>query len=177
MHDSRAGLGRYYRYSPRKVSELGHRKFSTKVGDEVWIDLPLIHESVLRRIATGTDRYAAIGLPARYMLVTGDGEKRRPEENPYETPAQAHHRAQLQEQVWNRVWVGRGLYAAIVLVTAYLMLFPIFHAALPWGACASAFCFISDLLRPFVHVLRFALAPWIDSYLSNPGYLALGWGR
>jgi hypothetical protein len=26
-------------------------------------------------------------------------------------------------------------------------------------------------------VLRFAVAPWIDSYLSNPGYLALGCGR
>ena len=175
MHDSRTGFGRYYRYSPRKVAELTHQRFS-RADDGVSIDLPLIHESVLQRIKAGTDGYAPIGLPASYELVMRDGTKAALSKNQYETAHEAVIRARLQEQIWDRVWVGRALYAAIVFVTAYLILFPIFHAALPFGACASPFCFISDCLRPIVQPLRFAVASWIDSYLSNPGYFALGVG-
>ena len=76
IHDSRAGVGAYYRYQPRKIAawlhpvrpstlslrdpEIRDEKRNARKG---LIRQPLIHESAIARIANGTDGYAPIVLP------------------------------------------------------------------------------------------------------------------
>jgi uncharacterized protein (DUF2235 family) len=86
MHDSRQGIGSYYRYQPRRIEAfldpptertLGMRdpnvrkaKPETKKSElQGLIAVPRIHESVFRRLLDGTDGYAPISLPRRLRLV------------------------------------------------------------------------------------------------------------
>jgi hypothetical protein len=75
IHNSRAGVGSYYRYQPRRIgvwmeplrrSLLARRHPDLKSG---LIRVAKIHESVAARIASGTDRYAPITLPGRIKVV------------------------------------------------------------------------------------------------------------
>ena len=81
IHDSRAGLGAYYRYQPRKIAAwLDPTDAATlslrdpAVKDTTGRPCGLLrsvrmHESVINRIATGTDRYAPITLPGTFTIV------------------------------------------------------------------------------------------------------------
>src|SRR5688500_9871123 len=88
LYDSRHGLGGYYRYGPRKIYDLCHRRASRREDDEVTIDVPKIHESAIDRVVNGAHAYAPIGLPARYAVVRRSGEIVEGEHNPFETPQQ-----------------------------------------------------------------------------------------
>ncbi|UEM11937.1 DUF2235 domain-containing protein [Bradyrhizobium barranii subsp. barranii] len=57
LYDSRAGFASYYRYEPRHFAPPRDKQ-------SAYIPFPKIHESVLVRIATGTDAYAPVTLPA-----------------------------------------------------------------------------------------------------------------
>jgi uncharacterized protein (DUF2235 family) len=65
LYDSRAELSAYYRYSPRQVPVLSYQ------GTEI---RPIIHGSVVLRMAYGSDRYAPISLPHRFWVLAPDGE-------------------------------------------------------------------------------------------------------
>jgi uncharacterized protein (DUF2235 family) len=81
IHDSRAGLGSYYRYQPRRLAGLldppsaecrinRDPALSTEPGKpRGLLNRIAIHESVAARIAWGTDRYAPITLPERFAIV------------------------------------------------------------------------------------------------------------
>jgi Uncharacterized alpha/beta hydrolase domain (DUF2235) len=71
IYDSRGGWRGYYRYGPRKLSELCREKTRWY---EVQIDVPKIHESVFKRMSTSARPYAPIGLPDVYEVVTDDCE-------------------------------------------------------------------------------------------------------
>jgi T6SS, Phospholipase effector Tle1-like, catalytic domain len=60
-HDSRSGLGVFYRYSPRTVgrNERG--------------DAPIVHYSVAEKMVFGCERYAPIGLPSVAHVLLPDG--------------------------------------------------------------------------------------------------------
>jgi uncharacterized protein (DUF2235 family) len=63
MYDSRAGLGAYYRYDPRRLeAPMDHQ--NARVG------CPKIHESVIWRMAAGTDAYAPLSLPKELRIVS-----------------------------------------------------------------------------------------------------------
>jgi uncharacterized protein (DUF2235 family) len=81
IHDSRAGIGAYYRYQPRKIAAwLEPVRLSTlslrdpEIRDDRknvrkgLIRQPLIHESAIARIASGTDGYAPIALPDNFVI-------------------------------------------------------------------------------------------------------------
>ena len=88
MHDSRSGIGAYYRYQPRKIAawlepvrestlslrdpeiqrEHKNRKGHIQRAPKGLIRKPLIHESAIARIATGTDGYAPIVLPDDFAI-------------------------------------------------------------------------------------------------------------
>jgi hypothetical protein len=59
IHDSRSGLGVFYRYCPRTVGDNGGP--------------PLIHYSVAEKIAFGVDRYAPVSLPDTANVLMPDG--------------------------------------------------------------------------------------------------------
>lgn len=65
-HDSRAGVGVAYRYQPRSISQL------MNTADRRGQPRPLLHHSVIRRIAFGTDRYGPLSVDTD-IDVLGEG--------------------------------------------------------------------------------------------------------
>lgn len=105
MHNSRSGIGAYYRYQPRKIAAwldppdprslmLRDPAIRNDKGEEHGLLCKVrVHESVIARINTGTVRYAPISLPKSFEIVPPqrEGEKiRQAVSNQGETAAQAY---------------------------------------------------------------------------------------
>jgi len=77
IYNPRAGLGAYYRYDPRRLDPPRDRQGAC-------IPNPKVHETVVWRMAMGTDAYAPLSLPNGIRVVTGsrrtadDGEPNAP---------------------------------------------------------------------------------------------------
>jgi hypothetical protein len=112
-HDSRSGLGSYYRYQPRSVMRL-----SRDTTAHVRVRRPKIHESVFTRIQAARQEYAPVVLPEHYAVVKNGGTIVEPE---IEHPTQARARAAQQESVWDLVWQRRILYFLTVAVTLFIL--------------------------------------------------------
>ena len=81
IHDSRKGMAAYYRYQPRKVAAWLHPVENRTLGlrdpaitgadgkPQGLLRSVKVHESVIARIASGTDRYAPITLPETFEIV------------------------------------------------------------------------------------------------------------
>ena len=81
IHNSRKGLGIYYRYRPRRISVWLDPPEQSTLGlrDPVIVDdsgrargllrRVKVHESVIGRILNGTDDYAPLGVPASFEIV------------------------------------------------------------------------------------------------------------
>ena len=101
IHNSRAGLGSYYRFQPRKicayVNPADDPSHPPMYRDRILRDPEIardgfpdhglltevkIHTSVIARIRNGTDGYAPINLPAHFIVYPTD-----PDEEPKEGPA------------------------------------------------------------------------------------------
>jgi uncharacterized protein (DUF2235 family) len=65
IYDSRAGLGAYYRFGPRRLDPPRDRQ-------DACIPQPKIHETVLWRMAVGSDAYAPLSVPNELLVVTDD---------------------------------------------------------------------------------------------------------
>ena len=157
IHDSRAGMAAYYRYQPRKIAAwldpvdrrtLGLR--DPAITDDRGRSRGLlrsvkVHESVINRIATGTDRYAPITLPKTFSIVPPQVEGENVPQADNQAPApptdQAHAeshgdrhlrarlmdeaaagaRASATEAIWNFVWWRRITYFATLTPTLLLL--------------------------------------------------------
>ena len=168
LYDSRSGLGGYYRYGPRNLSELCHDKFSENPGDQVNIRLPKIHESVFRRIQNNAHPCAPLGIPADYEVVTDTGQILPASANPYETPLRSQARAKAQESVWNTVWKRRIVYFSTVLATAALVIFPLLKSLPASDEYSSPVRWISDLIRLLSSFLPSVADPWVNGYARSP---------
>jgi uncharacterized protein (DUF2235 family) len=69
VYNSRAAFGAYYRYDPRRLDPPRDRLGAT-------ILCPKVHESVIRRMAAGTDAYAPFNLPHNFRVVIGAASSR-----------------------------------------------------------------------------------------------------
>lgn len=80
MHDSRSGIGAYYRYQPRKIGAwldptddrylmLRDPDIRDNDREHGLLRRVRVHESVIARIDTGTVRYAPIGLPEAFEVI------------------------------------------------------------------------------------------------------------
>ena len=167
IHDSRAGVGAYYRYQPRKIAAwldpVDARTLSLRdpaITDDRGKSRGLlrsvkVHESVINRIATGTDRYAPITLPKTFRIVppqAARGERSpgrqsdaRPGSSgglskPMIDPAFARDwritlaadaRAGAMESIWNLVWWRRIIYFVTLAATLLLLSLPLMVGRLP----------------------------------------------
>ena len=193
MHNSRAGLGAYYRLLPRKLEKLADTsrfrfqyrpwKLPKPSADNlVKIDLPKIHHSVFDRIKTKGLGYAPIVLPKKYAVVMPNDSIMDLGAKTLEAGDRAELRARAQEEVWDLVWQRRIAYFATLSATACLVL-------LPWANLLSSFnwiwplseledgekciksslCFVAGipkLLGVFLPAFAFK---WVDTYSANPG--------
>ena len=126
MHNSRRGLGVYYRYNPRNVWKLCH-----DADNRVEIDEPKIHHAVFKRIANNTAGYTPPGLPTSYRLV--DAQGRISELNPptFEAASGRERRAELLSRAQHHVFWRRVLYYGFVAVTLALLAMPYYRAPIP----------------------------------------------
>src|ERR1700730_8300830 len=168
LYDSRHGLAGYYRYGPRKIYDLCHMRFSQRRDDEVEIDIPKIHESALRRIATEAHPYAPIGSPAKYAVVTEDRRVLPLARSPYESAAHAQARTKAQERGWNIVWFRRVGYFATVASSLYLALYPLARALPRQDEFSTTLRPLSDLFRLVGSALPGMFEPWLNAYARNP---------
>jgi uncharacterized protein (DUF2235 family) len=170
--NSRAGLGSYYRYDPRRVSAMCDDEYN-----KVWIKTPKIHHSVFDRIAGQYLTYTPHMVPQTYCIV---GPKGDIVDNVYEKPGEAKARANNLERAWDLVWWRRGVYFLTLALTLQLVLFPwIWEPAKDAQSCVGPFCFLG---AGIVAVGSF-LPGWLDLWLTafrisiNPFLvLALGLG-
>jgi len=169
LYDSRAGLGAYYRYGPRKVADLCN---DPHVG--VSVPMPKIHESVFERIDSGCNAYAPIGLPPNYVIVSRSGQITPLGSATFETPASAPARHAAQEKLWNYVWMRRIAYFATLAASLHLAAFWLFHNQHKEHEFDSHFRMVSELVRFVESFLPNSLHWWTDWYAGNPEWFAGG---
>jgi uncharacterized protein (DUF2235 family) len=173
LYDSRSGLGSYYRYGPRKLADLCDEKLSNKPGDAVLIRLPKIHESVLKRIQNNAHPCAPLGIPAKYEVVTDDGQVLPASANPYESAIHSQARENAQEFVWNIVWQRRIVYFLTVLISAALVIFPLLKSLPASDEFSSPIRWLSDLIRLAGSFLPSVADPWLNGYARSPVTFAI----
>jgi uncharacterized protein (DUF2235 family) len=72
LYDSRAGWASYYAYAPRRIYV--RRDPTAPIGSvPPQFILPIVHGSVIMRMAYGTDRYSPISLPHEFWVLAPDG--------------------------------------------------------------------------------------------------------
>ncbi|HUQ89169.1 MAG TPA: DUF2235 domain-containing protein [Vicinamibacterales bacterium] len=207
IHDSRAGMAAYYRYQPRRIAAwLDPVSWTTlslrdpAITDEEGRSRGLlrrvkIHESVINRIATGTDRYAPITLPEAFNVVPPqvEGETAPQADNqgpapPLESnrpkpmvthalrarltdPIEAGARASVTEKIWNYVWWRRLTYFATLTSTLLLLALPLFVGRLPTPpVLADGRTGIGGVIRLSTLVLPDFAGKLVEVYANNPFY-------
>jgi Uncharacterized alpha/beta hydrolase domain (DUF2235) len=172
LYDSRNGVGGYYRYGPRKIAELSDTKFLLRKSDLVNNGPPIIHETAITRARRGAHRYAPIGIPQNYTVLTDDGIK---PQAPFETDDEAKARCKAQEDVWNFVWRRRFIYFITVFASLYLLIYPLATKVDPSAEYETPLTLVSTAVRALGQVLPGALSIWIDAYARDPShFLTLG---
>ncbi len=167
LYDSRKGIQRLYRYSPRKLADLCDTLWQGP-DDRVLIQRPKIHRSVFDRIDSGIDQYNPIGLPARYEIVQDDGTIT----SSLESEEQARLRTTLQERAWDLVWWRRAANVAIAVLCAFILVYPLlirFNPENEFGGLRP----ISDTIRFIGVFLPAAAEIWINAYARSPGLLLI----
>ena len=185
LYDSRSGLGIYYRFGPRRLYELCHQKFSRTTGDEVHVQTPKIHESVLKRIQNHAHVYAPIGVPAHYDVVvtepSADGESASfrlvslpdvgpaGQHNVYELAGDAVARVNCERRmIWPSVYLRAGFYYLTVIVTIAFVMFPFSGRPDPLGERESALRWMSDIIRAVSSLLPGWASQWMLGYAEYP---------
>jgi uncharacterized protein (DUF2235 family) len=203
IHNSRAGLGAYYRYQPRKIAAFLHPldKSTLSMRDPAIRDdrgrqkgLLLkanIHESVIARIISGTDSYAPLNLPARFNVIPllrrrpnlpplVDREMRErigvfePGRQSRALERRALERHKRQEVIWNWVWGRRIVYFITLFLTLALAFMPLWVGMAPRAPLfTDGRAWIGSVINGATAVLPEFARPLIDTYSRNPFYFLL----
>lgn len=167
MHDSRSGVGAYYRYQPRTVGgyieppQPGTEALrDPETEDQGLKDCPWVDESVLCRIHAGTDGYAPITLPG-HIRVVGRSSARNtlPRDLHAKLESTAERRDDQQEKLRNLVWGRRTLYFLTVAATVFLVALPVLAPEDAW--CSDSRCYLGTVIG----WARFALPGFAESWV------------
>ncbi len=202
VHDSRSGLGGYYRYQPRRVDAFLHpdadgspRIMETQalrdptVGEKGQRPQGLllgckVHDSVLLRIATGTDNYAPIVLPRSFQVVGTKSPAGAPAQHrsaqadavfaKLTDPAIAQARSQRQEVLWDIVWCRRMIYFLTVAVTVALAASPLWIGSVPPIPPRTDGRWVLGIVIGWLGAfVPSAARPWFEAFSSGPAYFVL----
>lgn len=164
LYDPRGGLGAYYRYGPRNIVGLLEKQGrGTRVR---------IHESVFRRIKNRAHAYAPVGLPGAYEVVTWEGKVLPQSAAVAEDPGQGAARAIAQRDVGNRIWARSTAYVLTVLLTATLLLYPLFNVTRDGDQHGKYYSWFSQMIEGLGGILPDVAEPWIKGYAHDPMPLA-----
>jgi len=212
IHDSRKGLASYYRYQPRRIAAWLHPVTPQTLGlrdpeivgadgrPQGLLREVKIHQSVIARIAHGTDRYAPITLPPEFEVhppqtegenvpqadsVAG-GTARGPHAQPAGTPlaqsmVSAALRARLAgthtartaafERVYDVVWRRRVTYFVTLGFTLLLATMPLWVAYAPDPIwLADGRTWIDAPLHAIGALLPAVFGYWVNTFADNPFY-------
>ena len=210
IHDSRSGAGAYYRYQPRKIAAwldpVDDRTLSLRdpaITDSTGRSRGLlrsvkVHESVVNRIATGTDRYAPMTLPDNFLIVPPQVEGENAPQGDNQTPVPAagtsapkpivgrevrarlvdrdaaRARGAATEPLWDLVWWRRLTYFATLTATLLLLVLPLVAGRLPTPPfLADGRTWIGGVIRMLTLVVPAFAGEWIEVYADNPFYFLL----
>lgn len=187
LYDSRAGMGSYYRYGPRRLSQLCSRVFSFWTKDQVQIEKPKIHETVFKRIVNHAHPYAPIGIPHDYQVlrckpITAGNATAEFEiidlpagVSPYlESATQAQARVIAERStIWPRVYARAFFYLLALCATIVLAIFPYTGRSQPLNELTNRLQWLSDILRAASHFLPGWAAGWLKGYAQYPGIFVI----
>ena len=173
MHDSRRGLGVYYRYKPRHVASLCDDRVNG-----VLIAEPKIHAAVFERIAKNTTGYAPAGLPASYRVVDEHGVVSGLNPEAYESAEERRSRIELLERAQDHVFWRRVLYYMFVFATLALAFMPVYRppirGAAPGGWVEIALSWALGWLPAFLPGPLTAWADrWTEAWIQSPTWFLL----
>ncbi len=193
IHDSRKGGGVYYRYQPRKIAALLHKAVPDTVGfDETLIlrdptigEKPHrpqglltgvnVHASVIERIGTGNDNYAPITLPRDFTVVDVNTASQGLAQSLVNLadPQVRLARGEAQEDLWDNVWRRRVLYYVSLLLTAVLVVSPLFRPADPFRPETDSRWVVDVVIGWFRPVVPGLAMPWYEAFLRYNWLFAL----
>ena len=210
IHNSRAGVAAYYRYQPRKIAAWLDPATPSTLGlrDPVITDNSgrsrgllqsvKVHESVVNRIATGTDRYAPIALPGHFDIFPPQKHGENVPQADSETQTAEHSNAAPRsmldahlrevvndkaleqardaglEAVWNLVWWRRVIYFVTLAATLLLLGLPLILGVLPTAPLLTdGRTWIGGVIRLLTIVLPSFAGRWVEVYADNPFYFLL----
>lgn len=202
LHDSRSGLGGYYRYQPRRVDAFLHPDAggSPRIRETQGLRDPTVgekgqrpqglllgckvHDSVVLRIGTGTDNYAPIVLPRSFQIVgtkapTGvPAQDRSPRADAMfanlTDPAIAQARSQRQEVLWDIVWYRRMIYFLTVAVTLALAAAPLWIESVPPIPPRTDGRWVLGIVIGWLGAfVPSAARPWFEAFSAGPAYFLL----
>lgn len=188
VHDSRGGIGAYYRYQPRNIeawlNEPGNDAIiadpdlpGAREGQTGLLTRVRVHESVAARIWDGTDDYAPINLPPAFCLVPEqDGEM--PASEPMIPPGVRRRmedagsigtdRVEALQPAWDGVWLRRVAYFGTLVVTLLLVALAagLLHLPDPW-VLGDGRSLLSGLIRLLAVITPETFDSWIDRLADN----------
>jgi len=194
LNDSRHGLAGYYRYRPRRLSDIySQPPYKLSLVADFWhiVDIwnnradperevkrelanrddyvvrpaPKIHQSVLDRVRIGTDGYAPIVLPETYDVVDNAGSM---------TSTTAHSRATREEKVWDWVWGRRINYFLTVFASLFLVALPLIEKWKPGRGPASPAETVVPIIDLVGAFLPGFVKPWLEAFRNAPGRFLIG---
>lgn len=183
VHNSRTGIASYYRYQPRKIEAM-----LDPPRPYVWTDRILrdpevkrngfpdhglltevkIHKSVLTRIRTGTDGYAPINLPKKYIIYPSDPAVHPKEGSGTPQPATRPGTDLAWARIWDLVWWRRLFYFLTAFATVALFAMPFWPSNVPrLRICEDARCWGRSFFGVLDYFLPSFVSPWTSTLSEN----------
>lgn len=145
IYDSRDGFAIFYRYHPRKIEKLCHKK----------MDKIKIHESVIERMERKTANYAPGNLPMEFDVVANDGTVTKTI-----SKNGSDGRKKLMERINKWVFLRKCLYVIFLESTMAVVVFVLLWKNEPWPPDDSGVMgFLGDNMR-------YVLPNFIDEAIS-----------
>jgi hypothetical protein len=162
LHDSRKGIGSFYRYMPRRIELL------LKALDDSPHPPIKVHRTALDRIEDGGDGYAPIVLPATFDIVELNGAI-TPGYAPALNPPVTSSYAELREHVFNHVWLRRVVYFPTLFLALALLAAPLWPDSEPGEGWRRHIAFVYEA---FAAILPGFAGWWLDAFQRWPALSA-----
>lgn len=173
LHDSRAGVAAFYRYSPRTVEAV------VEGGKE--INDVVVHHSVVERVVDGSDLYAPLTLPGDAVVLTPNGQPQQildyleteSRDGGLSLSKWQERNKDLLDHASDLVWIRQLAYFSMLGIALSLLLLPLWSDRI-----SDLFGDLKDenVVGGFVEAIETAapsyLQPYLEAFRSHPTVIA-----